>query len=114
MAQSSSSQLRERVLGAAESALKRNGSVGPLELLQELGYLYPGHVNDWRKGVPHYTPLEPHIQCGAAKLAEVYRVFALCMAGHVEEAKKAALTVKSSRTPDEASFWQWMAVKFGI
>ncbi len=75
MAQSSS-QLRERVLSAAENALKHNGSVGPLELLQELGFLYPGHVNDWRKGVPHYTPIEPHIQCGAPKLAEVYRVFA--------------------------------------
>lgn len=75
MAQSSS-QLRERVLSAAENALKHNGSVGPLELLQELGFLYPGHVNDWRKGVPHYTPIELHIQCGAAKLGEVYRVFA--------------------------------------
>ena len=75
MAQSSS-QLRERVLSAAENALRHNGSVGPLELLQELGFLYPGHVNDWRKGVLHYTPIEPHIQCGAAKLAEVYRVFA--------------------------------------
>ena len=72
----SSSQLRERVLSAAENALKHNGSVGPLELLQELGFLYPGHVIDWRKGVPHYTPIEPHIQCGAPKLAEVYRVFA--------------------------------------
>ena len=72
----SSAKLRERVLDAAENALKHNGSVGPLELLQELGFLYPGHVNDWRKGVPHYTPIEPHIQCGAAKLAEVYRVFA--------------------------------------
>lgn len=72
----SSSKLRERVLSAAENALKHNGSVGPLELLQELGFLYPGHVIDWRKGVPHYTPIEPHIQCGAAKLAEVYRLFA--------------------------------------
>ena len=75
MAQSSS-QLRERVLSAAENALKHNGSVGPLELLQELGFLYPGHVNDWRKGAPQYTVIEPRIQCGAAKLAEVYRVFA--------------------------------------
>lgn len=72
----SHSQLRERVVVAAERALKRNGSVGPLELLQELGFLYCGHVNDWQKGVPHYTPIEPHIQCGAPKLAEVYRTFA--------------------------------------
>ena len=70
------SKLRERVLGAAESALKRTGSVGPLELLQELGFLYWEHVNDWRRGVPQYTPIEPHIQCGPAKLVEVYRVFA--------------------------------------
>lgn len=70
------SALRERVVTAAERALKRGGSVGPLDLLQELGFLYWEHVNDWRKGVPHYTPIEPHIQCGAAKLAEVYRVFA--------------------------------------
>ena len=32
----------------------------------------------------------------------------------LEDAKKAALAVKSATTPDEASFWQWMAVKFGI
>ncbi len=72
----SSSSLRERVVTAAERALKQGGSVGPLELLQELGFLYPGHVNDWRKGAPQYTPIEPRIQCGAAKLAEVYRLFA--------------------------------------
>ncbi len=70
----SSLQLREGVVSAAEQALKRSGSVGPLELLQELGFLYWEHVNDWRRGVPHYTPIEPHIQCGPAKLAEVYRV----------------------------------------
>ena len=69
-------QLGERVLVAAERALKRTGSVGPLELLQELGFLYSGHFDGWTKGTPALTPLEPHIQCGAAKLAEVYRVFA--------------------------------------
>ena len=72
----SSSQLRERVVVAAERALKRGGSVGPLELLQELGFLYSGHVDGWIRGIPQLTPLEPHIQCGAAKLAEVYRTLA--------------------------------------
>lgn len=72
----SSSSLNERVITAAERALKRGGSVGPLELLRELGFLYWRHFDDWRKGVPQYTPLEPHIQCGAAKLEQVYRIFA--------------------------------------
>lgn len=70
------SKLSERVVAAAEKALKRGGSVGPLELLQELGFLHWQHFDDWKKGVPHFTPLEPRIQCGAAKLAEVYRVLA--------------------------------------
>ncbi len=68
-------QLRERIVLSAERALKRTGSVGPLELLQELGFLYSGHVEGWTKGIPALTPIEPHIQCGAEKLAEVYRVF---------------------------------------
>jgi hypothetical protein len=45
---------------------------------------------------------------------ELVRVFALCMAGRIEEAKKVAFPVRSTRTSDEASFWQWMALKFGI
>jgi hypothetical protein len=45
---------------------------------------------------------------------ELYRVFALCMAGRIEEAKNAALPVRSATTPDEASFWQWMALEFGV
>jgi spermidine synthase len=45
---------------------------------------------------------------------ELYRVFALCMAGRIEEAKEVALPVRNTATPDEASFWQWMAFKFGV
>jgi hypothetical protein len=45
---------------------------------------------------------------------DLVRVFALCMAGRIEEAKKVAFPVRSTRTSDEASFWQWMALKFGI
>lgn len=70
------SALHDRVVTAAERALKRDGSVGPLELLRELGFLYWRHFDEWRKGVPQYTPIEPHIQCGAAKLEQVYRMFA--------------------------------------
>lgn len=68
--------LRERIVTAAERALKRDGSVGPLELLRELGFLYWRHFDEWRKGNPIYSPLEKHIQCGTAKLADSYRCFA--------------------------------------
>jgi len=56
--------LRERVRLSAEACLERDGTVGPLELLQQMNLLYPGHVEQWRKGNPHLTPIEPHIQVG--------------------------------------------------
>lgn len=76
MTQRQSEDLRERVVRAAEACLQREGAVGPLELLQEIGFLHPVHVQGWRKGNPHYIPLEPHIQCGVAKLNATYRHFA--------------------------------------
>lgn len=36
MSQRESSSLRERVIRAAEAVLDRDGSIGPLELLQEM------------------------------------------------------------------------------
>ena len=41
MSSQSYSNLQERVEQAAEAALKRNGSVGPLELFQEMRWLQP-------------------------------------------------------------------------
>ena len=55
-----------------------------------------------------------HTKAPQDAFTEVYRVFALCMAGRVDDAKKAAVPVRRTTTPDEASFWQWMALKFGI
>lgn len=69
-------QLRDRVLAAAEKVLKRNGSVGPLELVQELDFLHWRHFEDWRKGLKPDAPIELNIQCGAEKLADTYRLFA--------------------------------------
>jgi len=40
---------RDRVIAAAEAALKAGGSVGPLELFQHMGLLHPVHVKGWRK-----------------------------------------------------------------
>src|ERR1039458_5999546 len=44
------SSLQERVEQAAKTALNRDGSVGPLELFQEMRLLQPVHVEGWRKG----------------------------------------------------------------
>ena len=52
---------------AAESALKRHGSVGPLELFQAMLLLQPVHFEGWRKGNEYYRVLEPWIQVGPEK-----------------------------------------------
>ncbi len=44
-------KLKDRVVRAAEEVLRRDKSVGPVELLQEMLVLYPGHVKDWQKGM---------------------------------------------------------------
>jgi len=67
--------LRQRVVQGAEAVLDRDGSVGPLELLQQMRLLEPVHVQGWRKGSEYYTSLEPHIQCGPKKLDDTYRYF---------------------------------------
>ena len=36
--------LRERVVQAAEAVLERDGSIGPLELLQQMRFLEPAHL----------------------------------------------------------------------
>ncbi len=68
-------ELRERVRQAAAAVLERTGSVGPLELLQEMQLLSYVHVEGWRQGRPHYTPLEPHIQGSLEKRAKSFQFF---------------------------------------
>lgn len=68
--------LQERVHRAAEQCLERDGAVGPLELLQQMLFLQPVHFQAWQKGHPHYVALEPHIQCGPAKLEKTHQCFA--------------------------------------
>src|SRR5664280_67831 len=62
------SGLQERVVLAAEALLQRSGSVGPLELFQEMGWLHAGHVEGWRKGNEHYRVLEKWIHAGSGKV----------------------------------------------
>jgi hypothetical protein len=66
---------QERVEQAAEAALKRNGSVGPLEVFQEMQLLHPGHVESWRKGNEHYPTLLPWFQVGPEKFQKTIRYF---------------------------------------
>src|ERR1039457_4280027 len=69
------SNFQERVVQAAESALKRHGSVGPLELFQEMRLLQPVHVEGWRKGNEYYRVLQPWIQVGPEKFQKTIRHF---------------------------------------
>lgn len=67
---------RNRVRAAAEAVLKAQGSVGPLELFQQMGFLQPVHFEAWRKGNEYYRVLEEHIQVGPAKYEKTLRHFA--------------------------------------
>jgi len=58
------SNFQERVVQAAEAVLKHSGSVGPLELFQQMQLLQPVHFEAWRKGNEHYRVLQQHIQVG--------------------------------------------------
>jgi hypothetical protein len=69
------SSLQERVEQAAKTALNRNGSVGPLELFQEMRLLQPVHVEGWRKGNEYYRVLQPWIQVGPEKFQQTIRHF---------------------------------------
>ena len=75
MTQRPSKNLRQRVEHSCQALLKRNGAVGPLELIQDLGFLAMPHVQQWKQGDPEFNPLQPHIQCGEEKLQKTYRCF---------------------------------------
>ena len=69
------SKLEQRVVDAADQVLRRDGAVGPIELLVQLRFLEHVHVEDWKRGSPAITVLEDHIQCGEKKLADTFRYF---------------------------------------
>src|ERR1035438_5083082 len=75
MASPSYSNFQERVVQAAESALKRHGSVGPLELFQEMLLPQPSHLEGWRKGNEYYRVLESWIQVGPEKFQKAIGFF---------------------------------------
>jgi hypothetical protein len=69
------SNFQERVERAAEAVLERSGSVGPLELFQEMALLQPCHVEYWRKRHEQYPTLQPWIQVGPEKFQKAIRHF---------------------------------------
>jgi hypothetical protein len=60
---------------AAEAVLRRSGSVGPLELFQQMGLLHPVHVEGRRKGNDYYRVLQPWTQVGPEKFQKAIRHF---------------------------------------
>src|SRR5262245_50000694 len=68
-------KLRARVVQAAEDALERSGSVGPLDVLMELQWLYGGHVEEWQRGNQYFANLEAHFQSTPEKRSRVYQYF---------------------------------------
>ena len=66
---------QDRVLQAAQAVLNRNGSVGPLELFQEMRLLQPVHFEGWRKGNEHYRVLQEWIQVGPEKFQKTIQYF---------------------------------------
>src|ERR1051326_4976142 len=69
------SNFQERVVQAAEAVLERDGSVGPIELFQQMGFLHFFHFEAWRKGNEHYKALEPWIQVGAEQFRKTVAHF---------------------------------------
>src|ERR1017187_6673096 len=67
------SNLHARVVLAAEAALKRDGSVGPLHLLMEMRFLPASHFENWRQG--RHDTLQRWIQVGPAKLQQTIDYF---------------------------------------
>ena len=67
--------IRTRVRAAAEIVLEKDKSIGPIELLVQMGFLHFSHVRQWKHGNPSYDVLLTSIQCGEKKLAETYSEF---------------------------------------
>jgi hypothetical protein len=66
-------ELKERVEQAADAVLKSSGSVGPLELLLQMGLLVPSHFTSWKKGI--IPALESVIQGSPEKLMKSFHHF---------------------------------------
>lgn len=62
---------QRKVISCCETVLKREGSVGLIDLCQQLGFLHFTQIDDWKHGKPHATPLHLKLKVGAEKLSKV-------------------------------------------
>ena len=65
--------LQQRVVTACNAVLKRNGSVGLIELCQQLSFLQQVHVDNWKHGKLDNVPLIKLLQVGADKFQKVLK-----------------------------------------
>jgi hypothetical protein len=75
MSDQAHSKFQERVIQAAEAALEHAGSVGLLEVFEQMRVLQPVHMQAWRKGNEHYRILLEHLQLGPEKFGKAVRHF---------------------------------------
>lgn len=68
-----SSKLRNRVVGAAESTLERQGHVSAIDVLIGIGWLEPVVVRRWTQG--QLPTLEQGIQTNPSRIAEAMKLF---------------------------------------
>ena len=90
----------ERVVQAAEALLQRSGSVGPLELFQEMRWLNAVHFEGWRKGNEHDRVLEDWIHAGAGKIGKAIFHFHEWVRQHGLRPIEASYTRRSPRGID--------------
>ena len=67
--------IRQRVYEACNDLIRRDKSVGPIDLLCRLGFLHASHIQQWQTGNPSFQAIEPHIQCGPKKREQTWAAF---------------------------------------
>lgn len=67
--------MRKRVREAAELLLSSEKSVGPIEVLNQVGFLAYQHIELWKQGASSFETLEPYFHCGDKKLKATFAAF---------------------------------------
>lgn len=67
--------LNERVIAAAEAALRHESAVSAFDVLTRMGWLYPGHVDLWLRRHPSYPHIEAWMQSRRPRRVNVIRHF---------------------------------------
>lgn len=67
--------LRERVVAAAESELKKSGKVTAFDVLMRLGWLFQGHIQHWELGREWLPNIERVMQSKRERRRQVLKIF---------------------------------------